>query len=48
MNDEEFEERAAIMQVDGGLSRWDAEEQARKILAEQRNLFDEVQPCGES
>lgn len=42
MTDGEFEERAAIMQVDGGLSRWEAEAAARKILAEQRNLFDEV------
>lgn len=46
MSDEEFEERAAIMQYDGGLPRWEAEAAARRILAEQRGLFDEVQPCG--
>ena len=42
MTDEELEERAAIMQVDGGMPRWDAEAAARKALADQRNLFDEV------
>ena len=38
--DEEFEERAAIMQYDGGLSRSEAERQARELLKKQKGLFD--------
>ena len=30
--DEQFEERAAIMEYDGGLSRTDAERNARKLI----------------
>lgn len=40
MTDEELDERAAIMQVDGGMSRWDAEAAARQALADQRDLFE--------
>jgi len=35
---EAFEERAAIMEFDGGLSRDDAERAARAIVLKQRRL----------
>lgn len=35
----EFEERAAIMEYDGGLPRHEAELRAREILKEQPGLF---------
>ena len=36
---EEFEERAAIMEYDGGLSRWMAEQKAEEIIAQKEKLF---------
>jgi hypothetical protein len=40
VSSEEFEERAAIMQFEGGMTRWEAERLAKLSLAEQKGLFD--------
>ena len=39
VKDLEFEERAAIMQYEGGLDRWAAERRALELLKEQPDLF---------
>jgi len=44
---EAFEERAAIMEYDGGLSRRDAEREAMKAVIRNRNTPNSCEEAGE-